>query len=30
MDLSFFMVFLKKYFVHPAGRQIFGNASGMT
>ena len=28
MDLSFLMVFLKKYFFHPAGRQNFGNASG--
>ena len=27
---SFHMVFFKKYFVHPAGRQNFGNASGMT
>ena len=25
---SFHMVFLKKYFFHPAGRQIFVNASG--
>ena len=26
---SFHMVFFKKYFLHPAGRQIFVNASGM-
>ena len=28
MDLSFFMVFLKKYFVNPAKRQNFRDASG--
>ena len=26
MDLSFLMVFLKKYFVNPAKRQNFGDA----
>ena len=26
---SFHMVFFKKYFVHPAGRQNFGKASGI-
>ena len=29
MDLSFLMVFLKKYFVHPAKRQNFDDASGL-
>ena len=29
MDLSFLMVFLKKYFVHPAKRQNFYDASGL-
>ena len=28
MDLSFLMVFLKKYFMDPAKRQIFRDASG--
>ena len=28
MDLSFLMVFLKKYFVNPAKRQNFCDASG--
>ena len=29
MDLSFLMEFLKQYFVHPAKRQNFGDASGL-
>ena len=29
IDLSFLMVFLKKYFVHPAKRQNFDDASGL-
>ena len=29
MDLSFLMVFLKKYFMDPAKRQNFVDASGL-